>query len=84
MEWNDFAYFPVAPCLLFLSPSKIYHFNRKPETAEVYASITASGFSHFYVGKERIPMLKTLLSVIRAVIVELVNQLFRQVCTTVG
>ena len=29
-------------------------------------------------------MLKTLLSVIRAVIVELVNQLFRQVCTTVG
>ena len=29
-------------------------------------------------------MLKTLLSVIRAVIVELVNQLFRQVCTTGG
>jgi len=29
-------------------------------------------------------MLKTLLSVIRAIIVELVNQLFRQVCTTVG
>ena len=29
-------------------------------------------------------MLKTLLSVIRAVIVELVNQLFRKVCTTVG
>ena len=29
-------------------------------------------------------MLKTLLSVIRAVIVELVNQLFWQVCTTVG
>ena len=29
-------------------------------------------------------MLKTLLSVIRAVSVELVNQLFRQVCTTVG
>ena len=29
-------------------------------------------------------MLKTLLSVIRAVIVELVNQLFQQVCTTVG
>ena len=29
-------------------------------------------------------MLKTLLSVIRAVIVELVNQLFRQVCTPVG
>lgn len=29
-------------------------------------------------------MLKTLLSVIRAVIVELVNQLFRQVCTAVG
>ena len=28
-------------------------------------------------------MLKTLLSVIRAVIVELVNQLFWQVCTTV-
>ena len=29
-------------------------------------------------------MLKKLLYVIRAVIVELVNQLFRQVCTTVG
>ena len=29
-------------------------------------------------------MLKTLLSVMRAVVVELVNQLFRQVCTTVG
>jgi len=29
-------------------------------------------------------MLKTLLSVIRALIVELVNQLFRQACTTVG
>ena len=29
-------------------------------------------------------MLKTFLSVIRAIIVELVNQLFRQVCTTVG
>lgn len=29
-------------------------------------------------------MLKTLLSVIRALIVGLVNQLFRQACTTVG
>ena len=29
-------------------------------------------------------MLKALLSVIRALIVELVNQLFRQACTTVG
>ena len=29
-------------------------------------------------------MLKTLLSDIRTDIVELVNQLFRQVCTTVG
>ena len=29
-------------------------------------------------------MLKTLLSVIRAVIVELIDQLFRQLCTTAG
>ena len=29
-------------------------------------------------------MLKTLLSVIRAVIVELVDQLFRQFCAAVG
>ena len=29
-------------------------------------------------------MLNTLLSVIRALIVDLVNQLFRQACTTVG
>lgn len=29
-------------------------------------------------------MLKTLLSVIRAVVVELINQLFQQFCTAAG
>ena len=41
------------------------------------------GFRRFFIlkGKRRKTMLNTLLSVIRAILVELVDQLLRKVCT---
>ena len=74
----------VAPCLLFLSPSKTYHSLRIPESAGVLPSRRNAGYSLLLPEKEEKKMLKTLLSVIRAVIVELVDQLFRQFCAAVG
>ena len=60
--------------MLFLSLSKKYH---------SYRAAAFSNRRRFFIlkGKRRKTMLNTLLSVIRAILVELVDQLLRKVCT---
>ncbi|MFR6184833.1 MAG: hypothetical protein ACLUJG_04245 [Lawsonibacter sp.] len=66
--------------MLFLSLSKKYHSYRAAAIAEcLWHSAIAAAF-HFE-RKRRKTMLNTLLSVIRAILVELVDQLLRKVCT---